>query len=211
MNTPPTGTINKRRQEALTALNHFYANPVARVSMELFLTIGLVLLLAIFAIQPTINTMSELIKEIETKEKLEKDLTQKVAALQTAQTQLSIAQNRLTLLEEALPTNPEVIFTTKLIEKMAADSKILINNLSIAEIPKETSGSVPVGPKSKKNLRLIVNVTGDYPAIRLFVEAIKNSRRSLIVESVIFTIEEDRGAKNLKSTLTINAPYFGAQ
>ena len=211
MNTPPTGTINKRRQEALTALNHFYANPVARVSMELFLTIGLVLLLAIFAIQPTINTMSELIKEIETKEKLEKDLTQKVAALQTAQTQLSIAQNRLTLLEEALPTNPEVIFTTKLIEKMAADSKILINNLSIAEIPKETSSSVPVGPKSKKNLRLIVNVTGDYPAIRLFVEAIKNSRRSLIVESVIFTIEEDRGAKNLKSTLTINAPYFGAQ
>ena len=77
----------KTKREITTALNHFYANPVAKASLELFLTIGLVLFLGAFAIRPTIVTMSDLIKEIETKTQLDEALTKKIAALQTAQNQ----------------------------------------------------------------------------------------------------------------------------
>ena len=69
-------TTNRKKQLA-SLLEQFYHNPVAKVSLELFLTIGLVVFLALFAIKPTLLTMSDLVKEIEDKRELETQLSKK--------------------------------------------------------------------------------------------------------------------------------------
>lgn len=199
----------KKKREITTMLNHFYANPVAKASMELFLTVGLVLFLGSFAIRPTIVTMSDLIKEIETKTKLDTSLTKKLAALQTAQTQYLIIQEQIPILDSAIPEQPEIILSTKLIEKIAADSKVVIKNLSVNELPDDTKDTVEFSQKSKQNLGITLNITGDYIAIREFSETLRSSRKSLIVESIVFSLEEDRGNKKLSANFTIAAPYFG--
>lgn len=201
----------KRNSELTSTLNNFYNNPVAKVSLELFLTIGLVLFLAVFAIKPTILTMSNLIKEIEIKEKLEKQLTQKIAALQTAQSEYLAFENLLPVLDEAIPSDPEIIRSAKIIEKIAADNKVIIRNLIIVELPKNTLEEIPFSQKSRQNLNFSLNISGDYVSIRNFSETLRNSRKSFVIESITFELEENNGSKKLNANITLNIPYFGVE
>lgn len=205
----PNASITKKKRELTTILNQFYMNPVAKASTELFLTIGLVLFLGVFAIRPTIVTMSDLLKEIESKKELDTALTKKIAALQTAQNQYLAIEDQLQLLDEAIPEDPQVIYGTKLIEKIAAETKVVINSLTISVIPENTQPNVVFAQKSKQLLNISVKISGDYISIREFVEALRNSRKSFIIESVVFALEEDRGSKKLSASITIAAPYFG--
>ncbi len=105
---------------------NFYQRPVAKVSLELFFSIGAVLFFAVFAIRPTLLTMSDLIKELEDKRNLDQQLSQKIAALSTAQASFLGAQNRLVVLDEAIPTSPQFIYSLKLLEKVASDNRLVI-------------------------------------------------------------------------------------
>lgn len=202
---------SKQRKELAGALNNFYHNPVAQVSFELFLTIGLVIFLGIFAIKPTIQTMSELIKEIENKEKLEQQLTQKIAALQTAQAELITIKPLLPALDEAIPSNPEIIRSAKIIEKMATDSKVVIRSMGLSEVPNDAPEGTTFAEKSKQNLVFSMSIAGDYLSIREFVETMRNSKKSFIVSSVTFSLEEKRGEESLSATVIVDVPYFGLQ
>jgi len=205
----PNVSAVKKKRELTTVLNQFYSNPVAKASTELFLTVGLVLFLGVFAIKPTLITMSDLLKEIDTKKELDASLTKKIAALQTAQNQYLTIESDLSILEEAIPEQPEIIFATKIIEKVAADSKVVINSLSIADLPDDSEPGLPFTQKTKQALDISIRISGDYPSIREFVENLRNSRKSFVVESVVFSLEEDRGSKKLSASITIGTPYFG--
>lgn len=205
----PNVSVAKKKRELTALLNQFYVNPVAKASTELFLTIGLVLFLGVFAIRPTIVTMSELIKEIETKKELNSSLTKKIAALQTAQTQYLNIENEIVVLDEAIPEQPQIILGAKLIEKIASDSKVVIKSLSVTELPEDSEPAVSFAQKSKQLVNISINITGDYLAIREFAEALRNSRKSFVVESVVFSLEENRGNKKLSANMTISTPYFG--
>ncbi len=200
-----------KKSELSSTLNNFYQNPVAKVSLELFLTIGLVLFLAVFAIKPTILTMATLIKEIENKQSLEKQLTQKIAALQTAQTEYLSVESLLPILDEAIPSNPEIMKSAKVIEKVATDSKIIIKSLSILELPQNDSADVPFSQKTKQKLIFNVSISGDYVSIRNFAESLRNSRKSFVIDSVTFELEEDRGSRKLNATVAISVPFFGIE
>ncbi len=205
----PNVSTAKKKRELTTILNQFYVNPVAKASTELFLTVGLVLFLGTFAIRPTILTMSELIKEIETKKELNTSLTKKIAALQTAQSQYINIQDKVSILNDVIPEQPQIILSTKLIEKIAAESQVVIKNLTVSELPKDSDPAVGFAQKSKQMVNVSLNITGDYISIRNFTETLRNSRKSFVVESVVFSIEEDRGSKKLSANFTIGTPYFG--
>ena len=201
----------KRAQQMSAALNHFYTNPVAKVSLELFLTIGLILFLGMFAIRPTLLTMSDLLKEIESKKELQTALTKKVAALQTAQNEYASIEDRLPILNAAIPEQPDIIYTTKILEKIAADNSVIINNLSISKLPEKQDEAIPFSQKTKETLQISTNISGDYISIKNFAEALRSSRKSFVIESVTFSLQEDKGNKKLSANFTINTPYFGVK
>jgi len=99
--------------------------------------------------------------------------------------------------------------STKIIEKIAAESKVVINNLSIADLPEDSDSSLLFSQKAKTNLNISINIKGDYVSIREFVETLRNSRKSFVIESVVFTLQEDRGDKKLSANITVATPYFG--
>lgn len=204
-------SAEKKKRELAVLLNGFYMNPVTRVSFELFLTVGLILFLGFFAIKPTIVTMSDLLKEIETKKELDNNLTKKIAALQTAQSEYIKVEPQIDLLNYAIPEQPQIILSTKLIEKIAAESKVVIKSLNISELPDDIDPNTPFSQKSKQSVNISANISGDYVSIRQFVEALRNSRKSFVIESIVFALEEDRGNKKLSANVTIEAPYFGIE
>lgn len=198
------------KQKQLTAtLNEFYHKPVARVSLELFLSIGLIIFLDLFAIQPTLTTITELIEEIEEKRDLTEKLDNKIAALTTAQTTYYSIESRLPVLDEAIPSNPEVVKSLKIVEKLAYESSVVVTSISVPQVPDELHQEVEFNKLARVALPLTVTVSGDYLSIKEYVQTIMNSRKLFVVDSVTFQTSEDRGNVELSASITLLTPYFG--
>lgn len=201
--------LDKERRQLLTTLSAFYEKPIAKASLELFLSIAAVLFFAIFAIRPTLITMSDLVKEIEDKRELDKKLGQKIAALSSAQSEYLRLEPRLGVLDTNIPTNPNIIETLKIIEKLASDQKITINTLNIPDVPKDVAPDMGFASLERRNLKFSVTVGGEFPAIRAFIGSLMTSQRSFLVEKITFTINDVRGLKRLDANISLAAPYYG--
>jgi Tfp pilus assembly protein PilO len=199
------------RKDVTTALNQFYAKPVARVSVELLLTLCTILFFALFAIRPTLLTMSDLIKEIEDKRKLDTQLSQKIASLSSAQSEYLKAEDRLVVLDEALPAKPQVIEAVKIIEKIASARNLAITSLNITEVPQEPTDAPAFEETTRQNINVAITITGDYLTIRQFIEDIKGTRRSFVIDTVVFATNQESGTTSLRATITLSLPYFGVK
>ena len=189
----------------------FYEQPVAKVSLELFLSLIAVLFFAIFAIRPTMVTMSDLLKEIEDKERIDEQLGRKVAALSSVQSEYIQLQDRLILLNEMIPSHPQVMYSLKVIEKLASDQDLLITSISVPEIPDETPidlSAITLEQVTRTDLPVSISVSGKYPQIRSFIESMLDYRRSFIVDTIVFHTQELQGNNDLETSITITMPYF---
>jgi Tfp pilus assembly protein PilO len=197
-----------KRNQLTTTLLQFYDKPIAKVSLELFFTVGAVIVFALFAIRPTLSTMGKLIKELEDKQALNQKLAQKVAALATSQSQYELVRDRLGVLDQVIPSTPQFEQALLIIEKIASESQLTIVSLQAKEVPKEPDQDVPFEQKSRVSRPIVLVVNGTYPSIRQLIENIQSTRRALIVDTVVFSVIEQRGKKVLQATITINVPFF---
>ena len=77
-----------------------------RMFLELLLTLVTVSFFAAFALRPTLLTIIELLKEIDTKEETLTKMSTKIQNLQQAQTLFLQEQSRISLLETTIPDTP---------------------------------------------------------------------------------------------------------
>lgn len=198
-----------KQKEITAALNSFYQRPVAMVSLELLLSIGLVIFLAVFAIQPTLLTMVDLVKEREEKIELVDKLKAKVATLGSAQLLYQQAQPKLSQLEEAIPSQPQLMRSLKIIEKLASENAVIIESVSVPTIPTEAPVADSKIKVTKVDLPVRVSITGEFLDIRAFIQTLQNSRRSFVINTVTFSLEENRGERKLRANISLSQPYMG--
>ncbi len=203
--------MSNKSQDITRVLTEFYHNPVAQVSSQLVFSILAVIVFAIFAIRPTLLTMSDLIKEMHDKETLNQALIQKVAALSSAQAEFAISQDKIEILDQAIPPSPRLAEAVSIIEKIASDDNLLIRTLQANEVPREDSTATSSGEKTRISKPIVITVQGDYPTIRKFVSDLQNTQRIFVIDSVIFNLSDERGQKRLQAIITINIQYFGNQ
>lgn len=199
--------MNKSQQLTKTLVD-FYHKPVAQVSLELFLSIGAVLFFIVFAIQPTLITMSELIKELEDKRALDQQLSQKIAALSSAQTTYLQIEPQIPLLFEAIPKKPQLKETLLVLEKIASDRNLVIDTIVVKEVPREVEADMSKSSVKRTIIPVVVTVTGTYPNISGYLQDILNIRRTIMIESIVFTRTEERGSEVLRTNITLGLPYF---
>lgn len=202
--------MSSKSQQISTALYSFYKKPVAKVSLELFVSVLAIIFFSVFAIRPTLNTMAKLVKEIEDKKELEQQLQRKIAALATAQDEYQRSKEKIVLLDQAIPTQPLLVTSLKVIEKIAAENNVVINGVKVSDIPEEKPPTTLNAEKlSRIDLYLSLVMIGDYPSIRNFIGALHQYRRSMIVEEVKFSTDGNITTKFLRANLSIRLPYFG--
>jgi Tfp pilus assembly protein PilO len=199
-----------KSQQVTKTLLEFYQKPVAQVSLELFLSIAAVIFFTIFAIQPTLVTMSDLIKELEDKREIDQKLSQKVAALSTAQTTYLQIQDQIPLLYEAIPPRPQIKESLFQIEKIASDRSLVIENLSIRQIPAEVDANIALANTKRTTLPVTITMAGSYPNISAFIEDLISLRRMYIVESIVFSRTEERGNESLRASITLGLPFYSS-
>jgi Tfp pilus assembly protein PilO len=199
----------KQQRQLQAALTKFYKNPVAKVSLELFFSAVTIIFFAVFAIRPTLLTMSDLVKEIEDKEKLNRQLQMKIASLAEAQKEYQLYKDDLKLIDQAVPSQTDLMTVLKTIEKLASDNNLVIASLRLDEIPPKLKDPVFTYQNLQRQDRhLQISVLGNYLSVRNLIEDLQANRRTMIVTNVEFRIEEERGKRALKVVLTVNIPYF---
>jgi len=199
-----------KQQNIQQTLIDFYNKPVAKVSAELFLSLAAIIFFAIFAIKPTLETMSELVKEIEDKRALDEKMDQKIAALSTAANQYEKYSDQFYLLEDALPRSASLVNALKIIEKLASETDLVVESITLSDVPDENQ-TVSAANAERKILTFNVDVAGDYLNMRQFVEKIMNSRRMLIVDQVNFSLSSGQNEDYLTARVRINTPYYDTE
>lgn len=200
----------KTKQEQLASvLMDFYQKPVARVSIELILSVIVVIFFALFAIRPTLITMADLVKEIADKKEINKQMNLKLASLASAQEQYELHQSQFYLLEEAISRQLDIIKSLKKIEKIAGEGQLVIDQMSVQKVPTmvETellSGNF--GDYQREFLAVNISVIGSYMQIREFVEKIMDLRQVMIVDQVI--VEKMTESSNLSAQLRVSLPHY---
>lgn len=201
-------------------IEKFYERPVTRVSLELTLSLITVLFFAVFALRPTINTMSKLLKDIEDRRVIEEGLTKKMAALSTAQGEILTYGNRIQVFQTAVPTDlssQEVLF---ILEYLALQQQVGIQNLRVGEEPVpfvvdgKRVGAEQIGTSTPANYSLVsydvrMTLNTDLAGAQKFFAAVESIRPLMIVRGFSLTVAETRDReRRLNVTATISVPFY---
>lgn len=109
-------------------------DPLIRGYIEILATILLVAFFVFFAIRPTLNTVSELLKKSSELKTTDVALTQKIKNLVAAQAVYSHYENQIPLLETAMPKKPETVPIIFEIEKLVNKNQVELTSLAISNI-----------------------------------------------------------------------------
>src|SRR3989344_6152026 len=105
--------------------------------LSAFLTIGASIFFILFAINPTISTIVKLRKEISDNKLLDKALTQKINNLSALNSSYEDIKADIPLIEDALPRKPDAPILVAQIQKLAQDSGLSIDSVTVSPMRSE--------------------------------------------------------------------------
>jgi Tfp pilus assembly protein PilO len=191
-------------------LQIFYQKPIVVVSSAVLFTMATIIFFAVFAIRPTLQTISELLKKIDDQEKVLILAEQKSSSLATAQQQLNASEPYLPTLFSAIPEEYAVQRLLKDLEGTAGKLGIPLANLRISslEYPR------PAGKENSiKELAFTISIDASYPSIKQFASDLVLLPRLITVESISINTPKDSSTNpqtvdNLKGDIKCRTYYL---
>lgn len=194
-------------------LNRFYEKPVARVSAALIFSIVCIAFFGTFAIRPTLQTMAQLIKQIDEKKDIDQKLTQKIAALTTAQRELSQKQSQFALLDIAIPPSPQFTELLTVVEKAAAEQSVVFTSATIQKVPteREQDFGLTQTDVNLESLPFILTFTGSYERLTSMLRELGNLQRILIVDHFDIIPTSEGTSDELSMSVSVRAFAFAGK
>lgn len=189
-------------------LNKFYSHPIARVSVSLILTIITVCFFALVAIKPTLDTMAQLIKQIDDRRTIDQKLSLKITALSTAQSELASKQQAAKILDIAVPSTPDFPLLLKELEKAAVENGVTISTLLTQTVPIERDPTA-VTTTDFESIPLTLTVNGSYQGVLGMLKTISNMQRVMVVDRIDILPPTEKDATTLNMSLALRSFAFG--
>jgi Tfp pilus assembly protein PilO len=176
----------------------------------IILTLVTITFFSFFAIKPTVTTIAGLAKEIDSKRVIDQKLQNKINSLRQAQTNYSQVSDKLVLIDQVLPRDPDLIDLIYQIEVLAQKNNVTIKSVSFG--PSYLLGQ----EKTKKKLsqypaiNFSLGLSGDFESVDNFTSSLQNLRRSIGTQDLtIRSLEEsETGTFSLNLTLQLDAFYL---
>jgi len=142
-----------------------------------------------YAVRPTAQTIIYLKREIADKTELNKQMEAKITALIEAQSTYEAIRDRLPLLDQALPKNPDAVILARELRNLATVTQASISGLQIPSVPLIANESTPgaklvTASKSLRDFNLTIIVTGPYTSMKSFLDGLLNLRRITSLEMI---------------------------
>jgi len=193
-----------RYQRYFTNLSHFYQTKKSRTYTGIILSLITVIFFIVFAIKPTLVTISQLIKQRKDQRSVVSALEKKITNLSQAQNEYLLVEPDLYLLDQALPQEPQAPLLVKQIETLSRQSGVTIGRLRLSEITLQKTGS---SKTDKQFFTFNFSAFGDYSNLRNFLDSLSGLRRIVLVES--FSFQKGTGENsNLSLNLTAKAWFL---
>ncbi len=157
-------------------------NEKALKTMEIGATFVLITFFVIFAIRPTVLTISSLVGEIKSKQLLKTKLNQKINDVIVAQDLFSQVEGRYDVVNSSLPDHPSFYDSYNQI-RYSIDSNISIKSLSF-EVNSVKQSSAPT--TNLKTYSTSVNAIGPFTNSISLMEKLLNNQRLINVSSISF-------------------------
>ncbi len=196
-------TIAKKRYLEYIKLFPAAAQTRIKEYTTLILTFGAMTLFGIFAINPTITTVIELRKKLDDAKFVNQKLAQKIANLTTLEEKYSNLDDDLTVIENAIPRQPEVPLLFGQIQAIAKKSGVTIASLQSLQVEQATQKKPP--PKDA-SFTFVTEIQGNYQQISSFLNFLSDFERSIILDSVSITRSKDQ-VNQLVLSIRARAPF----
>jgi Tfp pilus assembly protein PilO len=209
---PRTLTEYHRYSRYFKELPKIYQKKETVVYTGLILTLLSVSFFAVFAIRPTIITIVSLYREIQTQKEINNQLQKKINTLSSAQSNYTLAEPYLPLIDEAIPPTPSLSQVTLQFETLAQKNNLTINSLSFE--PSVLLGKDPTKKEKKKtsslqNLSFSLSLNGNFEDLEKFLDSLSQLRRIITIDSSSFSKKEStEGEETETINLNISGKFY---
>lgn len=190
INPYPATTSPNQFHRYYQKLQPMMKKPKMRASTTAVFSFLAISLFAWYAIRPTAQTIIYLRREIQDKTILNEQMENKITALIEAQEKYESIENRLPVLKQALPGNPDAIILARQLRNLASISGASISAIQIPSLPilgqEATPGAKQVQSKALENFPINITLSGPYSALKLFIDGLLTLRRITSIESISF-------------------------
>jgi Tfp pilus assembly protein PilO len=144
--------------------------PLWRATLFVTLSLLLLIILLVFALRPTLLTIAGLMNDIDTKKEIHAKLEEKVSNLQKMVQSYQRIQDKLPVLEAAIPASPNFSAWGQYIQTSASASGFTIDSLRLEKI-------ALVGTTGLSSFDFTISGKGNYTQIHDFIAKLEMARR----------------------------------
>jgi len=173
--------------------------------LEISATFLLIIVFLIFAVFPTIITISALLGDIKTKEATLVQMNTKINNVIKAQESYSNIQNKYDLIESSFPSNPNFYKSASSLTSSFKDNSIKVTRLSFDLNQQNTP--VVKDTKDEKYI-LSINGSGQYSDILKMVKQFLNNRRLVDLNKIQISKSSDVSNTTLNVNLISDLHYL---
>ena len=203
------------RRFFLTFFARYQDRQDLRMFLEILLSLATISLFSLLALRPTLVTIAQLIKEIESKKQVVAVMEAKIKNLTAAQTLYDSEINKIRLLDTSIPKNPSPDKFIRQVEGLSSRHSVGVLSMSIAEtalIGKDESeqeqsvdGTV-LG--SKGEVIFTARVTANYQELYNFLTEFDKMRRPINIDSLSLSLSGTDQGILLVLSLNGKIPYM---
>jgi Tfp pilus assembly protein PilO len=164
------------------------------------LTLGASIFFALFAINPTLSTISKLKKEVEDRKFAESMLTAKINSLSSLSTEYEIIERDLELVYDAVPKEPEAPTLIAQIQSVAQETGVNITSVRVSPINLSQNQTA-----KSSSFEFEITGTSELPSIQEFSTRLTTIGRIVDIQNV--SITESNGEQNLQISIKGLAYY----
>lgn len=150
-------------------------------------TIIALIFFGIFAINPTLSTIAKLQKELSDNQFVDEQLQRKISNLSTLQSSYANIQNDLSVIDSAIPTNPQAPILIAQIQSIASSSNIAILSAQVlpVELGKQNSS------QKYGSFSFTILGQGSQDNISQFISALSTMQRIISLDQITVTKKDD--------------------
>lgn len=175
-----------------------------QIYVSIVLTLIASILLGIFALSPTLSTISKLQKQLEDDKFVEQKLQQKINNLSLLQQAYASIEQDLPIIFNAVPEKSEIPLLAASIQALANESGVRIINFQT--FPVEVSDRAVSGKKFS-SYDFTITVSGEYQNMLTFMSKLTNFQRITTLGNIAISKTIDINKTNLQLTIR-GSVYF---
>jgi len=205
--------VNKRFNRYYKSLSPILKKPKMQASTSAVFSFLAISLFLWYAVRPTAQTIFYLRREIEDKTELNRQMESKITSLIEAQASYENIRDRLSVLDQALPHQPDAVILARQLRNIANTAGASISAIQIPGVPITTNQSTPgaklTAQEPLQKFPVTVVLAGSYPQIKTFLNGILTLRRITSIEQIVIKQQGDLAipGNNLQLSVRLQSYY----